>query len=82
MSNNKKDRACDHAGIDTPVVLELLLDAGQKLFSVSLAQGLVRGIQPFVIKATDQHWQLGAQLRSLRHRQPIAQRVQVVRKAG
>src|SRR5262245_52945740 len=49
---------------------------GEKLFFMSLAQRLASGIPAFVVEATDQHWELRAELRHFLHDESVAQRAQ------
>src|SRR5947208_17115235 len=74
----KHDEHCTghHLWIGAAIVLEFPLDASQELFFMSLSQRLVSGIPAFVVKSTDQHRQLRAQVRHLLHSEAVAQGVQ------
>src|SRR5438132_469292 len=62
--------------IGAAIVLEFLLEARQELFFMALSQRLVSGIPAFVVKTTDQHRQLRAQVCHLLHSEAVAQCVQ------
>jgi len=76
MVKQIEDATGHQFGIDAVIASELLLDGREKLFLVASLERLAGGIPAFEVKPAHQHRQLGAQLRSLLNRQPIAQRVQ------
>src|SRR5947207_506747 len=76
LCQHPEDGTGDLLGIDVVIAPELLLDAGQELFSMALSQWLAGWIPAFVVEATDQHRELRSELRHLLHRKPVAQRVE------